>query len=659
MAWTPELQAEYNALRAQGLSDLNIAEAYGVNPVDVANIFGAGYVPTNAVTGQAISQPAPTPVATPTPTTATQGISGLLSGNLTSQQLNTLLGNVAINFDPSLGAAGLTTGQALSDWRARGGTDINELMPLIDENKALTMTVPVDLGNGKYAMVAIDRDPVSGGYTTKQIGMGDGTKLTGTAQDLATTAQRDTRNPLLEALPQLAAAGIVAGGLSGLLDPYTVGSAGAGAGSSAGLPVFDAGMGAFINPATGGAMLEADALAALQAATAAGTLTPEAAAGMVNFANTTGANPALLFSGMTASQAGLLGGAGGAVVGGTPVVGGAAGAAGAGSALGSAATTAGATGAGSALGGLFSGLPAGMGSALVGGAANLIGMGLQNQTNRDIANQNADLIRQANEDKRFRPVGVTTRFGQSQFGYDPSGRLISAGYTLAPDVKMLQDRQIGMIGGLQGDWERAVQLGRGAMKTPQEFIAEQQGLLQPERERALAEIRNRAQQTGRSGLATMGTSTTMATNPELAAYYNAIQQENARLAANAPQQSLALASQGLGLMSEGYRPVQTAVGAVTGLEQLGQQTMDLGTSLGAQASTAGARLQTPQMPNQVNPWAAGLMGGVNAYQQYQARQPVTTQNPYVPQQTYSNAPYANAPLEYTVNPSEWNPAWSF
>ncbi len=315
--------------------------------------------------------------------------------------------------------------------------------------------------------------------------------------------------------------------------------------------------------------------------------------------------------------------------------------------VGSALAPAVGAGAGSALGGLFSGLPAGVGSALVGGAANLIGMGLQNQTNKDIAEKNAALQREANENSKFRPVGVTTRFGQSQFGYDANGRLTSAGYNLSPELKAMQDRQMGMLPQLQTDYERAAALGRGAMKTPEQYMQEQLGLLAPTREQGLANIRNQAQQTGRGGLATMGTSTMMATNPEMAAYYNAIQQENARLAANAPQQSLALANQGLGLMSQGYQPFATALGGAQNMETLGQHPMDLGTGIGAQQSTANARLPTPQMPNQVNPWTAGLMGGVNAYNTYQNRQPVTTQNPYVPQQPT---------FPYTVNPTDqdWN-----
>jgi hypothetical protein len=50
----------------------------------------------------------------------------------------------------------------------------------------------------------------------------------------------------------------------------------------------------------------------------------------------------------------------------------------------------------------------------------------------------------AAEEARFRPVGITTRFGQSQFGFDEAGRLSSAGYTLDPQLVALQSRLLGV-----------------------------------------------------------------------------------------------------------------------------------------------------------------------------------------------------------------------
>lgn len=63
----------------------------------------------------------------------------------------------------------------------------------------------------------------------------------------------------------------------------------------------------------------------------------------------------------------------------------------------------------------------------------------------------------AAEEARFRPVGITTRFGQSQFGFDDQGRLTSAGYTVSPELQALQERLLGVA---PGSLETA--LGAGA-----------------------------------------------------------------------------------------------------------------------------------------------------------------------------------------------------
>jgi hypothetical protein len=59
----------------------------------------------------------------------------------------------------------------------------------------------------------------------------------------------------------------------------------------------------------------------------------------------------------------------------------------------------------------------------------------------DAQTQSAEI---AAEEARFRPVGITTRFGQSQFGFDDAGRLSSAGYTLDPELVKLQSRLLGV-----------------------------------------------------------------------------------------------------------------------------------------------------------------------------------------------------------------------
>jgi hypothetical protein len=261
---------------------------------------------------------------------------------------------------------------------------------------------------------------------------------------------------------------------------------------------------------------------------------------------------------------------------------------------------------------------------------------------------------QAAQNAMFRPVGITTNFGQSQFDVDPkTGQLKSAGYTLAPQLQGLQSSLLGGYGGAlqqaQGVDTSALQqgaqslygLGQGYLgESPeavrQRYISQQQALLAPENEQTLAGIRNRLFQTGRTGLATGGTTQGMAqTNPELAAYYNALARQQAQLAAGAEgaaQQQIqfgsgllsggaGLQSTGYGLQSAAYDPLKTQLGLGTQIEALGQQPLGLGSELGGRASSAGA--QAGQLASQSS--MTGLAGQV-AQQGIDATRQTTLQN---------------------------------
>jgi hypothetical protein len=258
------------------------------------------------------------------------------------------------------------------------------------------------------------------------------------------------------------------------------------------------------------------------------------------------------------------------------------------------------------------------------------------------------------ESARFTPIGVTTGFGSSQFGYDSTGRLNSAGYTLTPEMQAQQQRLMAMSRQGLGQYEQAFgqsqqlgQAGAGMMNlgqqylatSPQEqaqkFMTEQQGLLAPSRERSLAELRNQMQQTGRAGLAVGATTDGMlASNPEMAAYYNAQMQQDRELAAQATQGGQQYAQFGAGMMGSGANaynqmygmqgaamsPYTTALGGAQAIEQLGQGSMDIGTALGARQQTAGAQqgqmlqqgmnaaAQSQYAANTYNPLATALQG---------------------------------------------------
>jgi hypothetical protein len=240
---------------------------------------------------------------------------------------------------------------------------------------------------------------------------------------------------------------------------------------------------------------------------------------------------------------------------------------------------------------------------------------------------------QAAQMAQFRPVGVTTRFGRSGFNYGPNGELIGAGYQAAPDIAAMRESLLGLSGGALSQAQMAQQqqkaitgaaeglfgLGQGYLApTPQQaaatYMQQQQALLAPQREQQLAQLRNRLQQTGRSGLSVGATSAgnLAATNPEMAAYYNALAQQDAQLAAGANDAAMRqiqfgqgllsgainLQNQGFGTQQQALAPFQTAFNTAANVEQQAQQAMSAGSGLGSSAAQAGAQAAAAQRPYQ-------------------------------------------------------------
>ena len=288
----------------------------------------------------------------------------------------------------------------------------------------------------------------------------------------------------------------------------------------------------------------------------------------------------------------------------------------------------------------------GIEAALIGGGASLLGGMMAGSSAEDAARTSAaaqtEAARVAAEAQKFRPVGVTTAFGGSQFGFSPEGYLSSAGYTLSPELARQRDlflQQAGTQGlGLAEQAGTAGQglfnLGQGYLaQSPeaaaQQWMASQQAALAPGQERQLAGIRNQQQQLGRAGLAVGATDAggMGASNPELQAYYNSLAQTNLGLAGQAQEQGRAqtqfgqgLLTGGLGLTSAGYDPYKTMFGLGQSLESAGQGALDIGSALGGRAATAGANVgqsllqggmgaaRTMQQANAYNPYATALTG---------------------------------------------------
>ena len=350
--------------------------------------------------------------------------------------------------------------------------------------------------------------------------------------------------------------------------------------------------------------------------------------------------------------------------------------------------------------------------ALIAGGMQVLGGLLGGRSARRAAQQQAESLRQAGnqafESSRFRPVGITSRFGSSNFQVDPTtGALLGAGYELSPELASIQDRLFSQLG--QGDLSgQALQQAQGlfglggqflptsaesqaspeAMAyaeqlrglagqiTPtsydptaaaQQYVQQQQALLRPERERQLAETREGLFRSGRGGLAVAQGGDLQNTNPEMAAYFNAVARQDAELAARGSdigRQRLAedirlgaglganalqtqqqaediarqrllsnlnvgtgLFSSGLDLASRGLAPLQSQLGIAESIEKLGQQPLMLGADLGARASQINANASNMRLSPQTsaastqaradafNPWATALTaaGGNNDF----------------------------------------------
>lgn len=282
---------------------------------------------------------------------------------------------------------------------------------------------------------------------------------------------------------------------------------------------------------------------------------------------------------------------------------------------------------------------------LLTGAGGLIGGQQDVEARRQLADQIRAAGQQAATQAQFRPVGITTRFGASQFQVDPTtGQLVSAGYTTSPEFQALQNRLMGLTGaGLTQAEQAQAQfaplagaaqglfglgqqyLSRSPEEAAQRYMTQQQALLQPERERQLATIRNRLQRTGRTGLSVAQGGDLSAANPELAAYYNSLAQQDARLAAQAEQEARNQITFGSGLFGEGARtlglgysgqqaaltPFTQYLTGVSNIETLGQQPFGLATNLGQITSGAGAR--AGELGLRANIGAAQALYPANSY----------------------------------------------
>ena len=119
----------------------------------------------------------------------------------------------------------------------------------------------------------------------------------------------------------------------------------------------------------------------------------------------------------------------------------------------------------------------------------------------------------------------------------------------------------------------------------QQYMTKQYDLLDPSRQRQLAGIRNQQFQTGRGGLSVgstglrpSGAQGLMGANPEMEAYYNALAQQDAQLAAQAQQAGQQNVLFGTGLFGQAGQ-----------LETMAQQPFTLSQGLAEKSSIGGYR----------------------------------------------------------------------
>jgi hypothetical protein len=241
---------------------------------------------------------------------------------------------------------------------------------------------------------------------------------------------------------------------------------------------------------------------------------------------------------------------------------------------------------------------------------------------------------------QFRPMGMTTAFGSSQFEDDGTGS-----YTLSPELKAIQDRLFGAAGQydptqigamaqpLTGGAQSLFNLGQQYLATSpeqaaQQYMSQQQALLAPSREAGLSRVQTANFGRGTGGLGVQTGTGSAPANPLAQAYFNQIGQQDLQLAAQADEAGMARARFGAGLFgtggellgqvprltTAGYAPLETQLGLLGTTERLGQQPFMLSQDLANQYAQAGARAgQLYLQPQQA---------AANAYSQYQGYSPL-------------------------------------
>ena len=254
-------------------------------------------------------------------------------------------------------------------------------------------------------------------------------------------------------------------------------------------------------------------------------------------------------------------------------------------------------------------------AAAIAGGASLFGSLISGNAAADASRRQADALREDARNRMFSPIGMTNRYGTSTSQIDPTtGKLISAGYELSPELKAFQDRFMGLAGGgltqienapgmyapLTGAARSMYDLGAQYLaQSPEEvaakYMRQQQDLIDPSRQRSFAQLQQNMFNTGTGGLSVGATGMRpgggeglRAANPQMEAYYNAQAQQDRQLALDAERMGMDRYKFGQGLFQAGtntlgdyyggltdaYKPYTAAMGGATSAEKLGRLSFE-------------------------------------------------------------------------------------
>ena len=291
-------------------------------------------------------------------------------------------------------------------------------------------------------------------------------------------------------------------------------------------------------------------------------------------------------------------------------------------------------------------------AAAIAGGASLFGSLISGNAAADASRRQADALREDARNRMFSPVGTTNRFGTSTSQIDPAtGKVISAGYELSPELKAFQNRFMGLagdglteIGGAPGKYAPltgaaksmydlgAQYLAQSPEEVAAKYMRQQQDLIDPSRQRSFAQLQQNMFNTGTGGLSVgatgmrpgggMGLSSA---NPQMEAYYNAQAQQDRQLALDSERMGMERYKFGQGLfrtgtetlgdyyggLTDAYKPFTAAMGGVTGLEKTGRLSFEdmirLGEAgKGGPSNAAGITAQ--YQADQYSPFGTALSG---------------------------------------------------